>query len=120
MIGDARRAIQFYSSPSSRRADRYADGVFFVDLSVVTEPGLVWGAIACALGVSGGGLGAELPPRELVLGRLTDATALVIFQLADSLLHGRAGFWRCFFRPPQPNVPIQPAMAPPISFGESS
>src|SRR5262249_51618708 len=43
-----------------------------------------------ALGVSGGGLGADLPPPELVLGRLTDATALVVLDNCEHLLDASA------------------------------
>ena len=72
---------------ASQELERYADGAFFVDLSVVMDPDLVWGAIAGALGVVGrGGLAGDLPPRELVLGRLTDATALVVLDNCEHLL----------------------------------
>src|SRR5262249_32981134 len=72
---------------ASQELERYADGAFFVDLSVVTDPGLGWGAIAGSLGVVGsGGLAGDLPSRELVLGRLTDATALVVLDNCEHLL----------------------------------
>jgi predicted ATPase/class 3 adenylate cyclase len=72
---------------ASQELERYPDGAFFVDLSVVMDPDLVWGVIAGALGVvGGGGLAGDLPPRELVLGRLTDATALVVLDNCEHVL----------------------------------
>src|SRR5262249_2215466 len=57
--------------------DRFMDGAFFVDLSVVSDPGLTWNAIAGVLGVTAGPAGG-LSARELVLGRLRDTTTLVV------------------------------------------
>jgi predicted ATPase/class 3 adenylate cyclase len=70
---------------ASQELDRFPEGVFFVDLSAVSDPGVVWGAIAGALGIVGGAVGG-LSPRELVLGRLTDTIALVVLDNCEHLL----------------------------------
>jgi predicted ATPase/class 3 adenylate cyclase len=76
---------------ASQELERYADGAFFVDLSIVSDPDLVWSALAGALGgVGGGALTSDLPPRELVLGRLADATALVVLDNCEHLLDASA------------------------------
>ena len=67
--------------------ERFPGGVYFVDFSVLSEPSLVWAAIADALGVvDGGGPSASVPPRELVLGRLSAAAALVVLDNCEHLL----------------------------------
>jgi predicted ATPase len=72
---------------AAQELERFTDGVFFVDLSIVSEPGLVWVTIAEALGFGdGGGRAVSLPPRELVLGRLAGATALVVLDNCEHLL----------------------------------
>ncbi|HJQ84688.1 MAG TPA: AAA family ATPase [Candidatus Binatia bacterium] len=72
--------------------ERFPDGVYFVDLSIVSEPGLVWPAIAEAVGAGGGGdpTSSGLPARELVLGRLSAATALVMLDNCEHLLDAAA------------------------------
>jgi predicted ATPase/class 3 adenylate cyclase len=76
---------------AAQELERFTDGVFFVDLSIVSEPGLVWPAIAEALrATDGGARTGGLPPRELVLGRLTDATALVVLDNCEHLLDASA------------------------------
>src|SRR5262249_39298168 len=70
---------------ASQEIERYPDGAFFVDLSIVTDPELVWGALAAALGMTGSGLARELPPRDLVLARLAGATALGVLDTCEHL-----------------------------------
>src|SRR5262249_22671098 len=45
---------------------------------------------AAALGMTGSGLARELPPRDLVLARLADATALVVLDNCEHLLENSA------------------------------
>ncbi|HSQ00552.1 MAG TPA: AAA family ATPase [Candidatus Dormibacteraeota bacterium] len=71
---------------ASQELDRFPDGVFFADLSPLTEPELVWGALAGALGVGDAGPGGGVSPRDVVLGRLTDASALVVLDNCEHLL----------------------------------
>jgi predicted ATPase/class 3 adenylate cyclase len=71
---------------ASRELERFPDGVFFVDLSIVSEPALVWTAIAGALAPDATGPTGTAPPRELALGRLAGATALVVLDNCEHLL----------------------------------
>jgi predicted ATPase/class 3 adenylate cyclase len=71
--------------------ERFEDGVYFVDFSILSEPSLVWGAMAGALRVvDAGGPSASVPPRELVLGRLSAAAALVVLDNCEHLLEACA------------------------------
>jgi predicted ATPase/class 3 adenylate cyclase len=76
---------------ASQELERYVDGAFFVDLSVVTDPALVWSALAAAVGAgSTAGLRGELPPRAFAIARLADAKALVILDNCEHLLDAAA------------------------------
>jgi predicted ATPase len=71
---------------ASLELERFGDGAFFVDLSAVSDPALVWHAIATAVGAGGDGPAGTLPPRELALRRLADSMALVVLDNCEHLL----------------------------------
>ncbi|WP_386411195.1 ATP-binding protein [Streptomyces polyrhachis] len=70
-------------------ADRYADGVWFVDLIPVTDPGLLATALAGALGLG------EQPGRDLgesVLAALAERQALLVFDNCEHVVDAVALF----------------------------
>jgi predicted ATPase/class 3 adenylate cyclase len=75
---------------ASQELERFPDGVYFADLSPVSEPPLVWGVVAAALGIGVDGPGGTVAPREIVLGRLTDAAALVVLDNCEHLIDAAA------------------------------
>ena len=70
-VGKTRLALEV----ARRATDHFSDGVWFVDLSPIVDPGLVLPAVARVLGL------AEIPGRpilESLKGRLQDARALLV------------------------------------------
>jgi predicted ATPase len=69
-------------------ADRFPDGVAFVELAPLRDPALVPAAIAAAVGV------AEVPGRpviEILKPHLADKTVLLVLDNLEQLLPGAAG-----------------------------
>jgi len=64
---------------------RFPDGVFFVDLSPVTDPQLIPDSIATALGLTH----SQVPPFDRVLGYLEGRRALLILDNFEQVLRGR-------------------------------
>ncbi|MCK2218278.1 LuxR C-terminal-related transcriptional regulator [Actinomadura sp. ATCC 31491] len=77
------------STVAAEVSGEYADGVWFVDLVPVTDPGLIATAVAGALGLG------EQPGRDLagsVLAALADRHALVVLDNCEHVLDGVALF----------------------------
>ncbi|WP_144126726.1 ATP-binding protein [Catellatospora sichuanensis] len=84
-VGKTRLAL----TVAADAAGEYADGVWFVDLVPVTDPGAVAGAVACALGLG------EQPDRgmdESVFAALADRHALVVLDNCEQVRDGVAPF----------------------------
>ena len=74
---------------AAQELDRFPDGVFFVDLSVLAEGSLVWSAVADAARITGrGGPGRaeDLAAREAVLRYLAPATVLLVLDNCEHLV----------------------------------
>jgi class 3 adenylate cyclase len=74
---------------AAQELDRFPDGVFFVDLSVLSDGSLVWNAVAEAVritGPSGAARGESLAAREAVLRYLTPATVLLLLHNCEHLV----------------------------------
>ena len=81
VAGKTRLALE----TASRRLDRFPDGVFFVDLSPLTDPTLVISAIAGVLKVQ------EAPGRDLAGGlrrHLADLDVLLVLDNLEQLVDG--------------------------------
>ena len=76
-IGKTRLALEFATSV----ADAYADGVWFVDLAPVSDPGLVVNAVASALGVR------EEPGRPVVETLQAFVASRTLLLLLDNCEH---------------------------------
>jgi predicted ATPase/class 3 adenylate cyclase/predicted Ser/Thr protein kinase len=63
--------------------DEYADGVWLVEFAPLTDDGLVWSAVAGALGIREA---AARAPREAVLDHLRGRSALVILDNCEHLI----------------------------------
>ncbi|UUU26860.1 ATP-binding protein [Streptomyces sp. DSM 40750] len=84
-VGKTRLAL----AVAADAADDFADGVWFVDLAPVTDPGRVGAAIASAVGVG------EQPGRgidESVLAALADRQALLVMDNCEQIRDGVAPF----------------------------
>ena len=75
--------------------DRFRDGVFFVDLSSITEPELVPSAIASALRVRAE---AGRPIEELVADHLREKKLLLVLDNFEQLVEGAAAVLEPFMR----------------------
>ena len=71
------------SEVAARARDRYADGVFFVDLSPLTDPRLVVPTIAAALGVRESG---DRPLLETLSGFLAAKRVLLVLDNCERVL----------------------------------
>ena len=83
-IGKTRLAVE----AGSRLLDRFADGVFFVDLSPLSDPTLVIPAIATAFNVR------ETPGRDFTDGlrrHLADLDVLIVLDNFEQLVEGKLG-----------------------------
>ncbi|WP_433445070.1 ATP-binding protein [Nonomuraea sp. CA-141351] len=77
------------SAVAAQAAGEYADGVWFVDLVPVTDPGLIATAVAGALGLG------EQPGRDMtesVLAALADRHALLVLDNCEHVVDGVALF----------------------------
>ncbi len=94
-VGKTRLALE----AAARATDDFPDGICFVDISALTEPRLVARDVALALDISEID---EVRVNDLLLGRLRDATLLLVLdncehlreacaELAQALLAGSAG-----------------------------
>ncbi|MER6956613.1 LuxR C-terminal-related transcriptional regulator [Streptomyces sp. NPDC000618] len=84
-VGKTRLAL----AVAAEATDDFADGVWFVDLAPVTDPGRVGAAVAAAVGVG------EQPGRgidEAVLAVLADREALLVLDNCEQLRDGVAPF----------------------------
>ncbi|MBZ9639001.1 LuxR C-terminal-related transcriptional regulator [Streptomyces sp. PSKA30] len=84
-VGKTRLAL----AVAAEVADDFADGVWFVDLVPVTEPGRVAAAVAAAVGVG------EQPGRDIddaVLAALADHRALLVLDNCEQVRDGVAPF----------------------------
>ncbi|MEU4405789.1 LuxR C-terminal-related transcriptional regulator [Streptosporangium sp. NPDC023963] len=84
-VGKTRLAL----AVAAETAGRYADGVWFVDLIPVTDPGMIATAVAGALGLG------EQPGRDLtesVVTALADRQALLVFDNCEHVVDGVALF----------------------------
>ena len=79
--GKTRLAVQV----AAELADAFADGVAFVPLAAVSDPALVTGSIARALGVTEAELSADVGKRLLVIDNAEQVVAGVAEQLAALL-----------------------------------
>ncbi|TPQ17763.1 ATP-binding protein [Streptomyces sporangiiformans] len=84
-VGKTRLAL----AVAAEAADDFADGVWFVDLAPITDPGRVGAAVAAAVGVG------EQPGRgidEAVLAALADRQALLVLDNCEQIRDGVAPF----------------------------
>ncbi|MGW0845492.1 ATP-binding protein [Streptomyces sp. NPDC002787] len=84
-VGKTRLAL----AVAAETADEFADGVWFVDLAPVTDPGRVGAAIAAAVGTG------EQPGRgvdESLLAALADRQALLVLDNCEQIRDGVAPF----------------------------
>ncbi|MGS2648068.1 LuxR C-terminal-related transcriptional regulator [Streptosporangium sp. LJ11] len=84
-VGKTRLAL----AVAAEVAGRYADGVWFVDLIPVTDPGMIATAVAGALGLG------EQPGRDLtesVVTALAERQALLVFDNCEHVVDGVAPF----------------------------
>jgi predicted ATPase/class 3 adenylate cyclase len=74
---------------AAHEVDRFPDGVFFVDLSVISDPSLVWSTVAEAVRITGSSRparGEGLDAREAVLRYLAPATVLLLLDNCEHLV----------------------------------
>ena len=73
-------------------ADDYADGVYFIDLGSIADPGLVPQIVASSLGVSGGGVtgGSSRPVMEDVVALLRGRSVLIVLDNCEHLIEASA------------------------------
>jgi len=69
-------------------AEEFPDGVWFVDLSPLSEGGFVWDQVAMTLGVTEGGSGTPL--REAVCRHLARRRALVVLDNCEHVVESAA------------------------------
>ncbi|MFF0311970.1 ATP-binding protein [Streptosporangium sp. NPDC004379] len=84
-VGKTRLAL----AVAAEAAGEYADGVWFVDLVPVTDPGMIATAVAGALGLG------EQPGRDMtasVVGALADRQALLVLDNCEHVVDGVALF----------------------------
>ncbi|MFB4273430.1 LuxR C-terminal-related transcriptional regulator [Nonomuraea sp. GTA35] len=84
-VGKTRLAL----AVAAEVAGRYADGVWFVDLIPLTDPGMIATAVAGALGLG------EQPGRDLtesVIAAMADRQALLVFDNCEHVVDGVALF----------------------------
>ncbi len=82
-VGKTRLALQL----AEGLLDRFPDGIWFTDLSAVTEADLVYPKIAEALGIAEG---SPLPAKEKILSFLQKRKLLLILDNCEHLIHQTA------------------------------
>ncbi|MGH3146816.1 MAG: ATP-binding protein, partial [Rubrobacter sp.] len=70
-------------------AGDFRDGVFWVELSAISDPGLITASVARVLGVRGG---TGLSPEEALLNHLEDKQTLLVLDNCEHLVGACAGF----------------------------
>ncbi|HNP70695.1 MAG TPA: tetratricopeptide repeat protein [Kouleothrix sp.] len=82
-VGKTRLALQSAAELAGDGASRYADGVMFVELAPISDPGLVASAILRALGLQERG---DSPPRALLTDLLRDRAMLLVLDNFEQVL----------------------------------
>ena len=73
---------------ASMVADQYPDGVFFANLAGISDPGLLAGTVAAALGLPG----VDGPRDAALLGHVRDRKLLLILDTCEHLVDACAAF----------------------------